>query len=33
MLEVLRGERENNAIEDAFQGHRALLEALEAARG
>lgn len=28
MLKVLRGEVENKAIEDAFEGHRMLLEAL-----
>ena len=33
MLSVLRGERENDAIEDAFKGHGALLKALEASRG
>lgn len=33
MLGVLRGERENNAIEDALAGHRALLEALAEGRG
>ena len=33
MLRVLAGEESNTAIEDAFAGHRALLEALEGARG
>lgn len=33
MLDVLVGNRPNDAIEDAFSGHRALLEALEASRG
>lgn len=33
MLEVLRGERRNTVIEDAFAGHRALIEALEHYRG
>ncbi len=33
MLDVLAGKCANSAIEDAFKGHRALLKALENARG